>query len=700
MPFITRTQSDGSTRTQSDGSTRNLSEVTFTNTDSRAGINLEELRYWQQAKPFVNVLKAGLNHISHDGNIGTWDDGRAITLNSDGYPTSLLTDQEITLLFMDDQSSNYPSGLYTIRFDGDGGWNGSTHTNLEITNFGSVTAEVEGEITVNWTPNDENTYIRIVGIGGSPLSNMRILMPGYESETETFHPDFVSLLSTNFKLLRFMKWQNIKDSTITTSSQATPTTYITYGHSDEILQPGGCPIEILVQLCNETNADMWWCVHHESEDALVTSDATYIQANLNADLRCFMEYSNETWNGAHTQKTYCDTQGGIRGLDTESTFNGNRRFHSERSQECFDLFEAQLGTGGRLVKVLGAWNANPSTNRLMMDHTHSSSGVTLTANCDAIAVAPYFGSPLTSDPQATVSPESPYTEITVDMTVAEIVQHADDDSSSTDLWTDRTKTNIDDAATRTLSCIAYESGQHLAGATGALRSNATLTSLFTDANHHPNMRTAYFDDLTQFEDGGGGVNCLFQLTARPGQGSGNWGLLDFQDQSTDVAYKWLGFQDWLNPVVSPSSPPAWSSVVSPEGDYAQISYDSTSALTQSTLDTTVNGFVTPALNTEEANRIVFFAHVTHTSGIPLGSTNNISLVPQFSMDGTHWSEVPASFVKIVAPSLDSSIPEGQLGYCDYSCPYIRFRHNGTDTQTSKKIVITVYRQHFGKSDRK
>lgn len=556
----TRVTTAGDTRVTSGGDTRVDTATTYLNVNGRAGVNLEELRYWQASTPFQNVLKHGLSMISHEAG-GAWDDGRAITTNSDGYPTSLLSSpaQEVTLLFMTDQSLNYPAGNYRILFDGDGGWDGNTNANLEITNFGSVVSESDGEVVVNWTATDSNQYIRIVGVNGAdPIVNMRILLPKYGTQTGTFTDEFKDSLS-DFSGLRFMKWQNIKDSELVDTTDDTPETFITYGGVNSFL-PGGCPLGIQADLCNETNTDYWLCVPHQATDAWVTAACTTIQGRLNSDLRVYVEFSNETWNPNHTQEDYCRLQGLARGLDNvpsagdsgSDEFRGNRRFMSERSQEIFDLAAAVFGTGGRMVRVLGGWNANPFNNRLMMDWEHTTTGIALKDNCDALAVAPYFGSPLTNNPQAvTGPPQSPYAEVTVDMTPDDIVAHAAADSSSTDLWTDRTKTNIDDAASRGLDCVAYESGQHLAGATGGLQSNSTLTSLFTQANQHPDMRQAYYDDLSQFEDGGGGTNFLFQFTTRAGHGSGNWGLKEYQEDTDGP--KWLGFQDWITESTEPLS---------------------------------------------------------------------------------------------------------------------------------------------------
>ena len=557
---LTTTAGDALVTTAGDNLTHTAVPVTYINDGKLAGVNLEELRYWQRAIPFVNILKAGTDIVSSTVG-GSFDDGRAMTLNTDGYPTSLLADQAITYLFMADQSQNYPGGTYTLKFDGDSGWNGSTNANIDITAFGTVTSESDGEIEIDWTPVDSNQYIRIVGVNGAdPIVNMRLLLPGYADEAETFYPPFVADLKNNFSGLRFMKWQNIKDSVVTSTADATPVTHVTYGMPDETIQPGGCPLAIMVQLCNETECDMWYCFPHGGDDALATADATYIQANLDTNLKVRVEYSNETWNGAHEQKTYCDTQSDVnnRNLwyvpsagDTDgpdgNKFRGNRRFHSERSQELFDLFAAQISdSANRMVRVLGGWNASPSNNRIVMDWAHTTTGIQAKDNADVLATAPYFGSPLTTEPQAvTGPPDSPYTEVTVDMTAEEVVAHAADDSSSTELWTDRTKTNIDDAAARGLGCEAYESGQHLAGSTGTLRSNAALTALFTAANQHDDMRPTYKADLLQFQNGGGGMNHLFQYTTRPGQGAGNWGLKEYQSHTTGP--KWLGFLDWASP---------------------------------------------------------------------------------------------------------------------------------------------------------
>ncbi|PCJ51628.1 MAG: hypothetical protein COA70_13820, partial [Planctomycetota bacterium] len=162
--------------------------MAYRNVGKKAGINLEALRYWGRAIPFTNVLKGGLRLIDYQpSGGGTWDAGRPIDVDENGYPASLLADQHVTFLFASNQAINWPGGTYTLKFDGDGGWNGTSNTNISVANFGPVVSEIEGQIEVSWTPDDGNENIRIVGVNvADPIVNMRLLLPGFAAEAETF----------------------------------------------------------------------------------------------------------------------------------------------------------------------------------------------------------------------------------------------------------------------------------------------------------------------------------------------------------------------------------------------------------------------------------------------------------------------------------------------------------------------------------
>jgi hypothetical protein len=83
----------------------------------------------------------------------------------------------------------------------------------------------------------------------------------------------------------------------------------------------GFPPEVLVQLCNQNNSDLWINVPHPATDTCATTLFNMIATNLNRGLRVHVEYSNETWNNgaAFLQTAYCQLQGQSYSVGTGAT---------------------------------------------------------------------------------------------------------------------------------------------------------------------------------------------------------------------------------------------------------------------------------------------------------------------------------------------------------------------------------------------
>jgi hypothetical protein len=63
-------------------------------------------------------------------------------------------------------------------------------------------------------------------------------------------------------------------------------------------QGKGGAYEYAIALCNELNADCWLTVPAQADDDYVRQLAALVKAQLNPDLKLYLEYSNELWNFA------------------------------------------------------------------------------------------------------------------------------------------------------------------------------------------------------------------------------------------------------------------------------------------------------------------------------------------------------------------------------------------------------------------
>ena len=89
----------------------------------------------------------------------------------------------------------------------------------------------------------------------------------------------------------------------------------------------------------------------EADDDYVRQFAQAALGLVNPDLRVYVEYSNEVWNGGYAAAWYAQAQGLALGL-SQNAFEAQIRFHARRSREIFGIWE-QVFPKARLVRVLG-----------------------------------------------------------------------------------------------------------------------------------------------------------------------------------------------------------------------------------------------------------------------------------------------------------------------------------------------------------
>ncbi|PJF33786.1 MAG: hypothetical protein CUN57_01245, partial [Phototrophicales bacterium] len=129
---------------------------------------------------------------------------------------------------------------------------------------------------------------------------------------------------------------------------------------------GGIALEYMVQLCNELNADPWFCMPHQADDNYVTQFAQYVKDNLHANATIYVEYSNELWNTASdsgfTQWDWLASQASLR-VGFTVNFADNEWFHQwaiEASQD-YDILKtifADDPQGRAIVRVIAGQKEN------------------------------------------------------------------------------------------------------------------------------------------------------------------------------------------------------------------------------------------------------------------------------------------------------------------------------------------------------
>jgi hypothetical protein len=466
-------------------------DVTFGGQDqpipNNIGTNLGGIADWSTEFPFVDLMKSARPWVSVSST--TWDDGRPLATDSDGWVTSLLEDQGATTVFLTSMTK-FPEGTYTLRWEGQG--------TIELSR--PLTPVSAGVATFDVARPDGFTILTISAVDeADPIRNIEILPPGgicagrperwAQSETDcragryrsfvdhvddiVFTPWFLRVVS-NYGTLRFMDWMNTNNNPSEVWADRPLVSDATY-------MVDGVPVEVLIDLSNRLDADPWFTLPHLADDNYVRQFAEMVEADLDPSLVARVEYSNEVWNGIFEQYAYAAEQGLAAGL-AEVEWEAAWRWYAERSTEVHKIWIDAFAERSRLRLVTSTQSASAGVSSVILGQGDTAEWT------DELAVAPYFGDVPTSD----------------DATVEILATPLDD------YFTRINTTLLDDAFAAIpdqlaladqydLDLVAYEGGQHFVGAFGQ-ENNDELTEYFHVVNRDPRIRDTYITYLNRWRE--------------------------------------------------------------------------------------------------------------------------------------------------------------------------------------------------------
>ncbi len=473
------------------------------------GVNLNAVSYFSPEWAFVDVMKSSRmgKHGRYPWDLVNPKGLAAPKLDANGWPLGLGDGQSVWTPTMVGLSGHYPGGNYTVMFEGEGevelDWDAER---TRHSNDGAQTAR----FTVPVTPTDTGIVIRILRSNPSNhVRNVRVIMPGFESkyESEPFHPLFLQRLAP-FTVLRFMDWGDTNHSPVRTWAERRVEGYRTHHR--------GAAYEVMAKLCNTLDKHAWICIPHKANDEYVRKTAALLKERLEPNLKVFVEYSNEVWNGAFDQADHVRSWASGEGKTWQ-------QWYARRSVEIFKIFEEVLGAE-RAITVLGSQAASPGVSQAIV----SAAG----GKADALAIAPYFGGKLGTSSQA---------GSVRGWSVSQVLDACQEDLAR---WRDKVRQQQAIAKGANMTLIAYEGGQHLVGV-GSYSNDTQLRNLFIKANRNARMGAIYRDYFANWLAEGGGVFCVFNYVKTFGK-SGSWGILEYQDQTdapkydavVDVANQW------------------------------------------------------------------------------------------------------------------------------------------------------------------
>lgn len=420
------------------------------------GTNLTSVLDWSSELVFTNAFEQCRSWIVHEDSVNaSWESGLSVPLNEKGFPLELPYNDGVnppqvvrTLLFTDIENY-YPSGQYRLIVEGTGqirfvGALNQTFTTpidtmveINASNLGLILELEQSEVT-------------------DPINDIKLIYPDHvnDFQTQKFTTGFLNYLD-GFESIRFMDWTETNNSSVQTWDDRAKANYYTQTTS------AGVAWENIIELANLTQKDIWINIPHLATDDYITQLAQLLHANLDPNIKIYLEYSNEVWNSIF-QQNYAAIDFandlGYTGENWEKVW----KFTSKRSADVFFIFENVFGTSDRFVKILPTQNV-PFVAEQIVNNFNNILYNPNQVTADVIAVAPYFGGGIGND----LGNSGDYATVTISeiLDLAEITINTAINNAS----------GINNIATNNnLGIVAYEGGQHLV-AYGVNADNQVLT---------------------------------------------------------------------------------------------------------------------------------------------------------------------------------------------------------------------------------
>lgn len=428
---------------------------------------------------------------------GTWtlqspfESYRAILQHSGTVPYVVTAPDASTKTY--DVSVSYPvAGSTTMKI----GTNFWYHTSL-ADNWSGESAMIAG---IDWA----SAYG--AGVNGVAAQNI-------------WNPTWLAELAP-YSTLRFMDWSNTNWSQLINWSDrmlpTSPNNYEVYSDGLSVGPNPGVAYEWLIDLANRTQKDLWLCVPHRANSGFWTSLATLVHTKLSPDLKLYIEYSNETWNGSFGQFSWINAQAVTEGLPGSNQYYQGQSYCVRQSLRIFDAFQAVFGPsamGTRVIRVF-SYGGNMDTGRQALRDVYQSGVLNPTGQViDMIAMAPYIGSELDG---GSPTIQAQFHQEILDREAAEIGEL------------------VADAAEFSIGKIgAYEGGQHLLINSQMWSENPAI---YDEYRFMLDKWSVYFDLFVHYTHTSRWTNSV---------GQSSWGAVDHTGQSPAAAHKYRAIVDWL-----------------------------------------------------------------------------------------------------------------------------------------------------------
>ncbi|MEZ6187097.1 MAG: hypothetical protein R3F62_19065 [Planctomycetota bacterium] len=468
----------------------------------RRGINLSKACHYSREVPFADVFRLSAPWIhQRAGSTQPWSLDEPLELTDDGWPV-LKDGRGAATILLRSLAGKYPAGRYVCTYRGTG--------ELKLDWDAAVASEAPGRLELDVTPSDQGILLKIVSQDPQdPIRDVKVWLPGYEDGSRVWNQAFLDAVRP-FGTVRFMDWQRTNNSPLVRWQDRTLPTPPTQDREQ------GVAYELLIALCNELDADLWFCVPHQADDAFLREAAALVAQELEPELTVYLEYSNEVWNGTFQQRKW---------VEANAPGGSFAEKYAGRCKRAFAAF-AQALPPERLVRVVATQAANAG---------YSGQVIRAFAPGEADAFAPAYYVALPQPEVKAIDPDADGEAIVAQLRAS---------------WEQRQKPALEKIAALAseagLGLVAYEGGQHLVNYDKGAANRPALTR----AQTAPAIEGLYADLFAHWRSLGGGVFCAYSLASAQDARSGSWGHLDSVYDRRGDAPKYRALLEWWKPAGS------------------------------------------------------------------------------------------------------------------------------------------------------
>lgn len=499
-------------------------------TNPNLSLGLAGINDWSVQQPFLDVMKTARPWIGHLPNrFGGWDEAdlaRAGALGPHGWPILIppqLTALSTLILTDLPPDAGGVAGRYVLTYQGKG--------DLKLEGRAQLVQAEAGRILFDYTPGDGFVAITLTALDPADLihaiSVVRADREAALTAGDIFNPDWLARIR-GVRGLRFMDWMATNNSTLSdVKNRPLPDDY-TYARN-------GVPVEIMVALANELQADPWFTLPHLATDDLVRVYAQITHDSLDPALAAHVEFSNEVWNWQFAQARWAEDQGRAR-WGKEQTWV---QFYALRAAQVMDIWaQVYADAPDRLVRIIATQTGWPGLEDQILNAplVIAEDLPAPASHFDAYAVTGYFSALLGADEKAPMvrdwiaqskaaDPSNPYA-LANQLAAQELRDGSvsgDPSDSLAAVLGETLPYQASVAAKHSLRLMMYEGGTHVVGF-GAQVDDPDLTAFFTQFNFSPEMGGLYQELLDGWQALSDAPFNAFVDVYRPSKW-GSWGAL-------------------------------------------------------------------------------------------------------------------------------------------------------------------------------